>query len=93
MNNILQTLIYGSQPVEEAPAPLPKSFSRAMERRARANGFKTAEEMVLWARQRQSPHKGTISADSLPNIAAATDWHPSNIFKRVLGAMQGATGY
>lgn len=87
MSNILSML------ASAAPA-----YSPEMERRARANGFRSAEEMILWAKQRNTPTGGTIAgASKMPRSAGqaadqAMSWHPRNILQYVLSKMQGATG-
>jgi hypothetical protein len=94
MNNILQQIL-GIAPAQAAPVR--PTYDRAMERRARANGFRSAEEMMLWAKQRNTPTGGTIPSGGRPSVKAgmnaAASIHPKNILSYVLGKTTGALGY
>lgn len=88
MDNILSLLGSAASDV-----PAQQTYSDDMERRARANGFRNANEMMLWAKQRNTPTGGTISGDNSPSMSAAMMWHPKNILEYVLGSIRNATGY
>lgn len=94
MDNFLGKLLGTAPPAPVQTAIPPKrTYSRALERRARANGFKSANEMMLWAEQRNRKTGGTVTAGSRPSVDAATMMHPKNILQYVTGKMQGAMGY
>lgn len=87
MDNILSMLASGA-------ASAPSAYSPALERQARAQGFRNAEEMMLWARQRNQQQGGTVpqaAPSKAPSVQAATAWHPSNILSYILQKWQGAT--
>lgn len=72
--------------------PAPQTYSPERERQARANGFHSAEEMMLWAKQRNQQSGGTVShGPGVPSVDAMMSWHPANMFNKILGAWQGAT--
>lgn len=77
MNDILSMLAAGT-------GEAPRGYSEEMERRARANGFRSAEEMMAWANQRNQQSGGTVSEGRKdPSIDAAMAWHPRNIFNYI----------
>jgi hypothetical protein len=93
MNNILSMLASGA-----GSAPAPDAYSPALERRARANGFRSAAEMMAWAKQRNQQQGGTIpkggNSAGGPSIMGTQPaaMHPSNIFSYILQKWKGATG-
>ena len=68
-----------------------RAYSPAMEKRARANGFRSAEEMMLFEQQRSRKRAPqTVRGNSQPSVEAAMAIHPKNIFERILAKWQGA---
>lgn len=94
MSNFLQQIL-GVQPAQAQGVPAPQTYDAATERRARASGFRSANEMMLWAKNREQPG-GSIDGGKRPSISAgisaAKALHPANILGYVLSAMRGATG-
>lgn len=102
VTNFLQQLL-GIAPAharssEQLDAARARTYSPEMEERARANGFRSAEEMMLWAQQRNRPTGGTIqgkkmpSGGGAPSTEAATAIHPRNILQHILSRWKSATG-
>lgn len=92
MGNYLAQLFGPPAPNPSALPPAVQS-TPALERRARANGFRNAEEMMLWARQRNQQSGGTVPRGKptlAGGISAATSMHPKNILSYILGKWQGA---
>jgi hypothetical protein len=87
MSNFLQQLF--SSPAPAAPPPAPTG---QQERHARANGFRSANEMMLWQQNRERPG-GSISEQQRPSMSATTAILPKNILGYVLGKTTGALGY
>lgn len=81
--------LMGNEQTESAPSA-PPAYSRELERQARSNGFKSAEEMMLWAKQRNQPSGGTVSGSGKPSVEAAMSWHPAVIFNHLLGKWKSA---
>ena len=77
-----------------APAPPPERqvYSKEREAQARANGFNSAEEMMAWAKQRNTKTGGTSSGSSRPSLEAASMIHPKNILNWVMERYANATG-
>jgi hypothetical protein len=80
---------------------MPGSYSPEMERAARQQGFTSAEQMMLWQKQRNTPTGGTVQGKtypkgttsdgrSIPSMDDATSWHPKVIFERLAQALLGA---
>lgn len=78
---------------ETQAAPASMTYTAGQEARAKANGFRNAEQMMLWAKQRNTPSGGTIPSSQ----SAQAGWdgvkmlHPSNLLGYISDAMNGAT--
>lgn len=95
MSNFLAQLL-GVPQAQAAPAA-PDAYSPALERRARANGFKSAAEMMAWANQRNQKSGGTIPAGGAPGsvqagMNGAAMMHPKNMLGFILQKWQDAMG-
>lgn len=87
-----------STPAPPAPQPAlgrdaapPRTFSPAIEHHARASGFRNAEQMLLWQKQRAQHSGGTVSGGHAPSIHDAFAWHPANTIQYATDAMKAAT--
>lgn len=99
--NYLQQLMGGAprqNSEEQLKAMQSRTYSPALERQARAAGFKSAAEYVAWSRQRSTPAGGTVPRGGNPGAGPTVmgtqpmAMHPKNILNYVLQKMQGATG-
>lgn len=89
--------LFGMAPtVNPSEIPAVKTYSPALERRARANGFPNADAMMNWSRQRNTPTGGTIGQGApskhtlSQGLDAASMIHPKNILSYILSSWQGA---
>lgn len=91
MFNFLQQLLGGTPaPAPQTTIPAVQAYSPAMERAARRRGFKNADQMVLWQRQRDRPSGGTTSQKPA-SLDAFMSWHPANILTKISRSIDEAT--
>lgn len=94
MGNFLTQLLGGQQaPAPQTEIPAQQTYSKALEARARANGFRSAAEMVAWSRQRTQQSGGTVPKGKgtvSDGLNGASMLYPPNILNYILGKWQGA---
>lgn len=92
--NYLAQILGGPAP-QPTGIPAPATYTAAQERAARKAGFPSADAMIQWTRQRNTPTGGTIPRGG-PSVAqgvqAASAMHPANILNYILQKWQGAMG-
>lgn len=91
MFDFLQRLL-GAQANPPPTPPQAPVFTSADQLRAKKNGFRNAEEMMAWARQRNQQSGGTTSQGSVQSGWNGVKMlHPSNLLGYISNTMNDAT--
>lgn len=70
-----------------------RTFTQEQEAKARAAGFKSAEEAIAFTAQRQQRRAPQTQSESFMDrlMGTALSWHPKNTLTRASNALKGAT--